>query len=126
MSGDAVGAVWAMLRIEGLCVLAAATAAYSTQGLGWGIFALFLFAPDVSFLGYLAGPRAGAVVYNLVHTYVGPIACLVAGYCLSIPALTGAGLIWGAHIGMDRTLGYGLKYPDGFGFTHLGRLTRQK
>ncbi len=126
MSGEAVGAVRVVLRIEGLCVLIAATAAYSTQGLGWGIFALFLFVPDVSFLGYLAGPRAGAVAYNLVHTYVGPMACLVAGYYLSIPVLTGAGLIWSAHIGMDRALGYGLKYLDGFGFTHLGRLKHQK
>jgi hypothetical protein len=126
MGGEATGAVRVALRVEGLCVLIAATAAYSTQGLGWGTFALFLFAPDVSFLGYLAGPNVGAVAYNLVHTYAGPIVCLAAGYFLSIPALIGAGLIWSAHIGMDRTLGYGLKYPDGFEFMHLGRLKRQK
>jgi hypothetical protein len=27
-----------------------------------------------------------------------------------------------AHIGIDRALGYGLKYSAGFGFTHLGRI----
>jgi hypothetical protein len=27
-----------------------------------------------------------------------------------------------AHIGIDRALGYGLKYSTGFGFTHLGRI----
>ncbi len=126
MGGEATGAVRAVLRAEGLCVLTAATATYSTQGLGWGTFALFLLAPDVSFLGYLAGPKAGAVAYNLVHTYVGPIICLATGYFLAMPALTGAGLIWAAHIGMDRTLGYGLKYPAGFEFTHLGQLKRPK
>jgi hypothetical protein len=31
-------------------------------------------------------------------------------------------LIWLAHIGIDRALGYGLKYASGFGFTHLGRI----
>jgi hypothetical protein len=29
-------------------------------------------------------------------------------------------LIWTAHIGFDRALGIGLKYPTGFGDTHLG------
>ena len=120
MSSGAVGAV----RAEGLCVLIAATVAYSTQGFGWGAFALFLLAPDVSFLGYLAGPKAGAIAYNLVHSYVGPAACLVAGAVFPAPLLLGAGLIWSAHIGMDRALGYGLKYPQGFEFTHLGQLKR--
>jgi hypothetical protein len=31
-------------------------------------------------------------------------------------------MIWLAHIGFDRALGYGLKYASGFGFTHLGRI----
>ena len=29
-------------------------------------------------------------------------------------------LIWFAHIGFDRALGYGLKFPLGFRVTHLG------
>ena len=33
-------------------------------------------------------------------------------------------LIWIAHIGLDRALGYGLKYATGFGDTHLGRIGR--
>ena len=28
-------------------------------------------------------------------------------------------LIWVAHIGMDRLMGYGLKYPSAFKDTHL-------
>ena len=31
-------------------------------------------------------------------------------------------LIWLAHIGMDRLLGYGLKYPSAFKDTHLQRV----
>ena len=29
-----------------------------------------------------------------------------------------------AHTGMDRAVGYGLKYPTGFSDTHLGRIGR--
>jgi hypothetical protein len=31
-------------------------------------------------------------------------------------------LIWFAHISMDRTVGYGLKYPTSFKDTHLERV----
>jgi Domain of unknown function (DUF4260) len=36
--------------------------------------------------------------------------------------MTQVGLIWLAHIGIDRVLGYGLKYPTGFKDTHLSRV----
>ncbi|KKB35215.1 hypothetical protein QY97_01956 [Bacillus thermotolerans] len=32
------------------------------------------------------------------------------------------GLIWSAHIGMDRAIGYGLKYSTHFKDTHLNRV----
>ena len=108
------------MRIEGLAAFALATFAYSHWGAGWGVFALLFLAPDLAMFGYLAGPRAGAAIYNLAHTYVGPLACLAAGTILSWPFATQAGLIWATHVGFDRFLGYGLKYDDGFGFTHLG------
>ena len=120
MSGETTGAVQRILRLEGLFVLTAALAAYSKLGFGWGTFALFFFTPDISFLGYLAGPRVGAVTYNTAHSYVGAISCLMASFLMSEPLLSCAGVIWCAHIGFDRALGYGLKYPAGFGFTHLG------
>lgn len=125
MSGAATGTVKLLLRLEGLCVLIAASVAYSRFGLGWGTFALFFFSPDVSFLGYLAGPKAGAINYNLAHSYIGAVACLIAGFVLPAPTILCVGIIWSAHIGFDRALGYGLKYSDGFGFTHLGRIGRQ-
>lgn len=124
MSGATIGGVRFVLRLEGLCVLIAASVAYSKFGLGWGTFALFFLTPDVSFLGYLAGPKVGAVSYNMAHSYIGAVACLVAGFTLSAPTLLCTGIIWCAHIGFDRALGYGLKYSEGFGFTHLGRIGR--
>ncbi len=125
MSGATTGAVRMVLRLEGMCVLIAASVAYSRYGSGWGTFALFFLAPDVSFLGYLAGPRVGAISYNLAHSYVGAVACVAAGLVLAAPAVLCGGMIWCAHIGFDRALGYGLKYAEGFGYTHLGRIGRR-
>ena len=124
MSGATTGGVRLVLRLEGLCVLIAASVAYSKFGLGWGTFAIFFLTPDLSFLGYLAGPKIGAVSYNVAHSYVGAVACLVASLVLPAPVLLSVGIIWFAHIGFDRALGYGLKYSEGFGFTHLGRIGR--
>lgn len=124
MSGDTKGAVQLTLRLEGLCIFAAAMLANSKLGFSWDIFALFFFAPDISLIGYLAGPRIGAITYNSGHSYIGVIVCLVAGYFLPAPTLSFAGIIWCAHIGFDRALGFGLKYPAEFGFTHLGLIGR--
>lgn len=122
MPGSATGSVRLLLRLEGLCVLMAALYANAKWGVHWRTFALYFLVPDVSFAGYLAGPRVGAAAYNLAHSYLGAIACLMAGLLLPAPAALGAGIIWCAHIGFDRALGYGLKYAEGFGHTHLGRI----
>lgn len=123
MSGETTGAVRWVLRLEGLCVLIAASLFYPKLGFSWGTFALFFLTPDLSFLGYFAGSRVGALSYNSAHSYIGAIVCLVAGSLLS-PAFSCAGVIWCAHIGFDRALGYGLKYSAGFSFTHLGLIGR--
>ena len=124
MEGAVSGGVRVLLRLEGLCILVAGVLAYAELGSGWGVFALFFLAPDLSFLGYLAGPRVGAVSYNVAHSLVGALAVLAAGFFLSEPVALTAGLIWVAHIGFDRALGYGLKYSAGFKFTHLGVIGR--
>ena len=82
---------------------------------------LFL-VPDLSFAAYLAGPRTGAIIYNAAHSYMAPMALMTAGFGLDSPLTLSIALIWLAHIGIDRALGYGLKYSAGFGFTHLGRI----
>jgi hypothetical protein len=114
-----------LLRLEGLATFAAALALYWHDGLSWPVFALLLLAPDLSMLAYLAGPRAGAIGYNLAHTYMVPLALVLAGLVSGAPVATAVGLIWICHIGFDRALGYGLKYSTGFGNTHLGRLGRR-
>jgi hypothetical protein len=123
--GAASGGVRLLLRLEGLAALAVSLALYARAGFSWPVFALFLLAPDLSILGYLAGPRVGAALYNLVHSYVLALLLTLAGFLGAQPALTGAGLILIAHIGLDRALGYGLKYSTAFGDTHLGRTGRR-
>ena len=97
--------------------------AYTGLGMGWIWFAVLFLAPDLGMVGYLAGPRPGALLYNAFHTYLLPAALIGAGWYLSTSVAVSVGLIWTAHIGMDRMLGYGLKRPTGFRDTHLGDMT---
>lgn len=122
---SATGGVRVLLRLEGLAAFAAALALYAHAGFSWPAFVLFLLAPDLSMAAYLAGPRAGALGYNVAHTYVLALGLALAGSIAAVPAATAAGLIWIAHIGLDRTLGYGLKYATAFVDTHLGRIGRR-
>jgi hypothetical protein len=97
---------------------------YWQFGTSWLLFVVLLLAPDVGMLGFLRGSRAGAALYNAFHTYVPPAILAVAGVLLESELVWSLSLIWFAHIGMDRLLGYGLKYPTGFQDTHLGRIGR--
>ena len=113
--------VW--LRLEGAVAFLLAISLYGQEGGSWLVFAALLFVPDISFVGYLAGPRVGAATYNVAHSYVGPL--LLAATMLSLGTGLIPALVWAAHIGFDRALGYGLKYPTAFGDTHLGRIGRR-
>lgn len=110
-----------ILRIEALGVLAAACALYAHQGYSWQTFAIFFLLPDVSMIGYAFGKRGGAALYNVGHSYLIPAMIGAMGLALNNELAMTAAIIWIAHIGFDRALGYGLKYPDAFGHTHLGR-----
>ncbi|HYH12359.1 MAG TPA: DUF4260 domain-containing protein [Thermomicrobiales bacterium] len=111
-----------LLRLEGAAILLAATALYWHSGNSWWLFALLIFAPDLSMLGYLAGSRIGAMTYNLLHTLTPAVTFAALGVLLDHHWIAAVGLIWLAHIGFDRLLGYGLKYPEGFKATHLARV----
>lgn len=118
--------VTAILRSEALAALVAGLALWRVNdgSLIWLVPALLL--PDVSMLGYLAGPRVGAVTYNAVHNWTLALAVLGLGWWLpSVPALL-MGAVLLAHVGMDRALGYGLKLPTSFQDTHLGRIGRHR
>lgn len=114
------------LRLEGLFGLAAAATAYWFVGGNWWLFAILLLAPDLAFIAYSAGEKWGSRVYNFAHTYTHPMIVGAIGWFAGIPLLVEIGLIWGAHVAMDRALGYGLKYPGLAGQTHLGPMGKAK
>ena len=111
-----------LLRLEGAVVLAMALLLYGLQGGSWLLFALLLLAPDLSMLGYLAGKRLGTALYNLFHIYLLPAGLVLYGLLGANPLVLSLSLIWLAHIGMDRMVGYGLKYESGFKDTHFEKL----
>jgi hypothetical protein len=111
-----------LLHIEGGVVLVASIILYGYAGGNWLIFALLILAPDLSALGYLAGTTVGSYVYNTFHTYLLPAILGMYGLLGSNPLALQIALIWFAHIGGDRLLGYGLKYPTAFKDTHLNRV----
>jgi Domain of unknown function (DUF4260) len=116
------GSVRTLLRIEGCAIAALTFVLYARTGASWWFFAALWLAPDLSMLGYLHSPCWGARLYNAVHSYAVPVALALSALLLGAHAELPIALIWINHIGIDRMLGYGLKYSNGFGWTHLGRL----
>lgn len=111
-----------ILHIEGFAVLTLSVYFYWAIQSSWLLFILLLFVPDLSMLGYLASPKVGAISYNIFHTYSLPIIVIFSGLFFVNAIVLSIGLIWLAHIGMDRMLGYGLKYPTHFKDTHFNRV----
>jgi hypothetical protein len=111
-----------LLHTEGVAVAAAAIVVYFHAGYPWWLLLALALAPDLSLLGYLGGLRTGAQVYNAAHTYVLPVALATAGLVADADRAVQVGLIWLAHIGVDRAVGYGLKYPSAAKDTHLQRV----
>ncbi len=118
----ASGSVRALLRLEGGAGLVVAIATYFAEGGNPWLLVPLVVAVDVSMVGYLANARLGAITYNALHTWATGIAVLGAGLWTDTAILAIAGAVLVAHVGMDRVLGYGLKYPTGFADTHLGRI----
>ena len=121
-SGAATGGVRDLLRWEGVALFVGMTVFYWISGASWLQYALIFFVPDIAFFAYLAGPRIGAGVYNATHATIGPLLLVLFGLLTAEPLPGSLAIIWLAHIGFDRMLGYGLKYEAGFQFTHLGRI----
>jgi hypothetical protein len=114
-----------ILRSEGLVLVAAALAGYvAALDEPWWLVPLLLFVPDVFMVGYARSHRLGARLYNAAHSYPLPALLGAAATVGAQPLWQGVALIWFAHIGMDRALGYGLKYETDFRDTHLGRIGR--
>jgi hypothetical protein len=114
------------LRVEGLVLLVVAVAVFLATDVAWWWLPLLLLVPDVLALGYLAGPRVGAVTYNLSHSTIGPLLLGAVAWWQEWAFVAAAALIWLAHIGMDRALRYGLKYPESGDHTHLGLIGKAR
>ncbi len=111
-----------LLKLEELAELLLATFVFIHLPFAWWVLPATFLLPDLSMLGYLAGPRVGAASYNLAHHKATALAVGAAGWALGQPGLLLAGTVLLFHSAFDRLLGYGLKYATGFGDTHLGRV----
>ena len=119
-----VGSPRRWLRLEGATLLVGSLVAYSTARQAWWLVPLTLLLPDLFMVGYFDGTRLGAYLYNFAHSTPLPAAVVWLGWWQSKRLALALGLVWLAHIGMDRLMGYGLKYDDHFQHTHLGRIGR--
>jgi hypothetical protein len=116
------GAPRLLLRLEALVIGLLSIWLFHMSGASWWLFGSLILAPDLTMLGYLAGPRFGSVLYNAGHTLLWPGLLLGIGWGTQAPLAFALALIWAAHIAIDRAVGYGLKYPDAFNHTHLGSI----
>ena len=117
--------VWQRVEAGLVFILALALFGQAGGGLTWWMAVLLFFAPDLSFAFYGLGRKAGALAYNLVHTYALGLVLFALGLSLSHPLSAALGALWLAHAGFDRMLGYGLKSSEGFSVTHLGMVGRK-
>lgn len=111
-------------RIEGGAIAFGALLIYFQRTDNWLLLILGFLAIDFSMAGYLINNRWGALLYNLAHSLILPIGLYFLARLLDSLQLANFAIIWFAHIGIDRALGFGLKLPGGFNQTHLGRIGR--
>lgn len=111
-----------LLHFEGVILLVASIVLYASQGFAWSTFLLLLLAPDLAFVAYIANRNLGTFFYNALHTVALPLILAVAAFMIDWTFGIQLALIWLAHVGMDRTVGYGLKYTNSFKNTHLSKI----
>jgi hypothetical protein len=112
----------ALLKLEEIAILVTGVLIYRQLHYSWVLFAILFFVPDIFMVGFWVNARVGAFIYNAGHALFVPLALLGLGYLVGSGRLVAIGLIWVCHIAFDRALGFGLKYPTGFGNTHLQRV----
>lgn len=118
--------VTTLLRLDGAAIGVAAIVAFALTGGNWWLFAVLILAPDLAFLALPLGLSRAAMVYNVVHSLTWPVILIGAGLLTPVGWLASVGLIWAAHIGIDRAVGYGLKYPESIETTHLGLIGKAR
>ncbi len=119
--GYVTGGMRWLLRLEGVAIFMFSLMAYEFMGFEWGFFILVFLIPDLSLFAYFHSARVGAIAYNTMHSYVLPLMIFAYGIFVSSAIAEKLAIIWIAHIGFDRALGFGLKYSRGYKFTHFGK-----
>ncbi len=114
-----------ILKLEEAAMVLLCVYALSLLHVSWWVYLLILIAPDISFLGYIAGNKVGAVCYNFFHHKGVAIAIFLAGFIMKDEWLQITGIVLFGHSSMDRMLGYGLKLSQGFKYTHLGMIGKK-
>jgi uncharacterized protein DUF4260 len=114
------------IRADAAVILVVTLWAVSATHSNWWWFFALVLLPDLSMIGYLLGPRVGAVAYNAGHMYAWSVGLLALGLARDAPFETTAALSWIAHIALDNALGYGLKLRTGFEYTALGPIGRAR
>src|SRR5690554_5722559 len=109
-----------LIKLEQIALFAFSIFLFSQTNFSWWWFPLLLLLPDISMMGYLAGPKTGSLIYNIFHHQALALAIFCIGWQMEIDWLHLTGIILLGHSSMDRIFGYGLKYPDTFNNTHLG------
>lgn len=92
-----------------------------TQHTSWWQLVVFAIAPDLALL-FGAGPGLergqlhprAVPFYNAVHRLWVPAILVAVVVLLQSPGWLAGGLAWIAHIAFDRSLGFGLRSPEGF------------
>jgi hypothetical protein len=125
-NGCVTGNLHWLLRAEGLAIFLFALMAYQFLGFAWGFFILLFLLPDLSLIAYFHSPDVGAIAYNITHSYILPLLLFAYGFFVSSSEADKLAIIWIAHIGLDRALGFGLKYSRGFRYTHMGKLGHKR
>ena len=111
-----------LLKLEEVFMLALGIYLFTLLNYDWWWFLVLLLTPDIGMVGYLFGNKTGAAMYNLFHHKGVAIIVYLLGSYLSLPLCQLVGIILFSHSAMDRIFGYGLKYDEGFKFTHLGEI----
>lgn len=115
-----------IIRLEEAAMFLLGVWAFSLLPFAWWWFLVLILAPDISMVGYSMGDKAGALLYNLFHHKGVAILVFFTGLWLHHEIVELTGIILFSHSSMDRFFGYGLKTSEGFGYTHLGRIGKNK
>lgn len=110
-----------LYAVAGVAATALAIWVVLTQHASWWQLVVFAIAPDITLLfGFRPGLARGQLdpravpFYNAVHRFWAPAVLVVLALLLHADAWVAGGLAWCAHIGFDRSLGFGLRTPEGF------------